>query len=74
MLEFPENIILENERVLLRSLEPSDLEHLLPFAINEPSTWAFSLISPAGEKGMRDYVNNAVKQHAEKKRISIYCI
>jgi hypothetical protein len=38
MIPFPENIILENERALLRPLEITDLDRLLPFALAEPET------------------------------------
>jgi N-acetyltransferase len=60
-MAFPENIVLENERVLLRPLRTDDLENLLPFALNEPDTWQFSLVSAAGEDGMREYIATAVK-------------
>ncbi len=64
---FPENVILEDDRVLLRPMQLSDLEFLLPFAINEPDTWAYSLISPAGEQGMKKYVEETVQQREAKK-------
>ncbi len=52
---------LEDERVLLRPLEETDFENLLPFALNEPETWEFSLIGAEGEDGMRDYIKTAVE-------------
>jgi N-acetyltransferase len=67
MPSFPENIILEDERVLLRPLQEKDIDHLLPFALNEPETWAYSLISPAGERGMKKYVDDAIQQRATEK-------
>jgi RimJ/RimL family protein N-acetyltransferase len=54
------NYILEDDNVLLRPLATGDLEHLLPFALNEPDTWQYSLKSAAGEPAMRDYVNEAL--------------
>jgi RimJ/RimL family protein N-acetyltransferase len=54
-----ENYTLEDESVLLRPLVPADLEHLLPFAINEPDTWYYSAKNPAGEEGMREYIAEA---------------
>jgi RimJ/RimL family protein N-acetyltransferase len=51
---------LEDDRVLLRPLTGDDLQHLLPFAINEPDTWQYSLKSAAGEEGMRYYINEAL--------------
>ncbi|MBS1668279.1 MAG: GNAT family N-acetyltransferase [Bacteroidetes bacterium] len=67
MIAFPENIILEDERVLLRPLEAKDLVHLIPFALNEPDTWKYSLISAAGKVGMDSYVQHALHGKKEKK-------
>ena len=36
------NIILENNRILLRPLTLDDYDILLPFSLNEPETWQFS--------------------------------
>jgi RimJ/RimL family protein N-acetyltransferase len=66
MHTFPENVLLEDERVLLRPLELSDLQFLLPYAIHEPETWAYSLISPAGEDGMKKYISTTIDQRAAK--------
>jgi RimJ/RimL family protein N-acetyltransferase len=52
--------ILEDDRVLLRPLVETDFEYLLPFALNEPDTWNYSLTSAAGEDGMRAYIKAAV--------------
>ncbi|MDB5140068.1 MAG: ydaF 1 [Mucilaginibacter sp.] len=52
--------ILEDARVLLRPLRETDLEFLLPFALNEPDTWKYSYISAKGEDGMRDYIKEAL--------------
>src|SRR5579863_10439630 len=66
MLSFPDNVILEDERVLLRPLELSDLEFLLHYAITEPETWEYSLISPAGEAGMKNYISTTIDQRQVK--------
>ena len=55
-----QEIILEDERVLLRPLVATDLEHLLPFALNEADIWKYSLVSPAGEEGMQNYINTTL--------------
>jgi len=52
--------ILENERVLLRPLQKEDYPFLLPFALNEPELWHFSLVSAAGEEGLRYYMQLAL--------------
>jgi RimJ/RimL family protein N-acetyltransferase len=50
---------LEDKSILLRPLVTTDLEFLLPFAINEPDTWYYSAKNPAGEDGMREYIAEA---------------
>jgi len=59
---FPENLILEDERVLLRPLEFSDFEFLRPFASGEPLIWIYSHPSPAGEDRMKQYMANTIAQ------------
>ena len=53
-------ILLENERVLLRELTASDYPHLLPFALTEPDTWQYSLVSAAGAEPMQHYIDTAI--------------
>ena len=62
-----ENYILEDSRVLLRPLENKDFVHLLPFALNEPGTWKYSLVSAAGENGLQDYMKIAFEAKASGK-------
>jgi len=57
--------VLEDDRVLLRPLKETDLEFLLPFAINEPETWKYSYLSARGEDGMRAYIADALKNRAD---------
>jgi RimJ/RimL family protein N-acetyltransferase len=64
---FIQPIILENERVLLRPLEADDYEHLLPFALQEPDIWRFSLVNPAGADGMRAYIDTAIAEREAHK-------
>ena len=63
---FTENIILENERALLRPIEESDFENLLPYSLNEPEIWKYGLITAAGEENLRNYINAAVKNRNEE--------
>jgi RimJ/RimL family protein N-acetyltransferase len=67
MISFPENIILEDERVLLRPLQHSDFEFLLPYSLHEPEIWTYSIISPAGEEAMKEYITTTVELRSEKK-------
>jgi N-acetyltransferase len=57
--------ILENDAVLLRPLTENDFEHLLSFALNESELWKFSLVSPAGAEGMKDYIAAAIDGRAK---------
>ena len=52
---------LENDRVLLRPLKETDIEYFLPFALNEPDTWKYSITSPKGKEGMKAYIDQALK-------------
>ncbi|MBS1525597.1 MAG: GNAT family N-acetyltransferase [Bacteroidetes bacterium] len=52
--------ILEDERVMLRPLKETDIEYLLPYALDEQDTWRYSQISAHGEQGMREYVQAAL--------------
>ncbi len=59
---FNNTLVLENDRVLMRPLEPKDINLLLPFSINEPTLWTYSLLSASGEKNMRRYLNVAFQK------------
>jgi RimJ/RimL family protein N-acetyltransferase len=61
------NYILEDDRVLLRPLQQEDTIHLLPFALQEPELWKYSLISAAGEEGLQNYLNLTFKARDEGK-------
>jgi len=58
---FSEDVILEDERVLLRPLAVDDYELLLPFALNETDLWKYSMVTPAGEEGMKSYIESSLK-------------
>lgn len=63
-----EDIVLENERVLLRPLVASDSANLLDFAINEPNIWEYSLVTPGGSKEALDhYIDITLQQKAAGK-------
>lgn len=67
--KFP-NVTLEDERVLLRPLEDSDYENLLPFALNEKGLWFYSLVRAEGADGLRNYLNIALAEKAAGKEFS----
>lgn len=54
------NICLENDRVLLRPLTMGDVKHLLPFSLQEPELWTYSLQQGGGEENLRKYMTQAL--------------
>ncbi|PHR24009.1 MAG: GNAT family N-acetyltransferase [Fluviicola sp.] len=68
-LNFSNDYILENERVLLRPLRPEDFENLKEFAINEPDLWEYSLLPADGLENMKIYLDAAF---ADKKKETAY--
>lgn len=64
---FTDNIILEDDFVLLRSLQESDVENLLEISLNEPETWKYSLVGADGKENLINYIQSAVKAREAKK-------
>lgn len=58
--DFSATYALENERVLLRPLETTDYAHLLPFVLQEPTLWQYSLVPIVGKEGLETYINAAL--------------
>ena len=52
--------ILENDRVKLRPLAVSDFDHLLPYSLDEPELWEYSLVPANGEENLRNYIQKAL--------------
>jgi N-acetyltransferase len=65
IFETTKQYILENDIVLLRPLEASDYDNLLPFAINEPEIWTYSLVSVSGVEGLKNYITTAIDARAK---------
>jgi len=64
--QFPQNIILEDEMILLRPLEASDFENLLDISLNEPETWEYSLVRANGKENLKNYIQIALKARENK--------
>ena len=60
MFDPKEIYLLENEVVRLTPLHADDHKHLLPFALNEPELWKYSLFSAAGSEGLKAYIDKAL--------------
>jgi N-acetyltransferase len=61
------NYVLEDDRVMLRPLQQEDKIHLLPFSLNEPYLWEYSLVGAEGEDGLQNYMNITFKARDEGK-------
>lgn len=59
--------VLEDERVILRRMQESDFESLLPFSLHEPEIWKYGLVTAAGEENLRKYISGACKNWEDKK-------
>jgi RimJ/RimL family protein N-acetyltransferase len=64
---FSDTIILEDDLVLLRPLQESDVENLLEISINEPETWKYSLVGADGKENLTNYIQSAIKAREEKR-------
>lgn len=64
---FQQELMLEDDRVLLRPLQENDFENLLPFSLGEPELWKFGLVTAAGEENLRHYISTAIKNRDDKK-------
>jgi len=51
---------LEDESVLLRPLQMTDVPSLLDISVNEPETWDYSSKSAAGEEALTAYIEEAL--------------
>jgi RimJ/RimL family protein N-acetyltransferase len=58
---FPQNTILEDESILLRPLQETDVENLLEISLNEPETWEYSLVRANGKDNLENYIKLALK-------------
>ncbi len=62
MIEFENEIILENENVLLRPLKKEDSFLLEEFSLNEPELWKYSLTPADGLENLNKYIDQALKE------------
>ncbi|REH02005.1 GNAT family N-acetyltransferase [Flavobacterium aquicola] len=64
--QFPQNTILEDDFVLLRPLELTDIDNLLDISLNEPETWKYSLVPADGKDNLINYIQLAIKARENK--------
>lgn len=65
--KFLDNVILEDDLVLLRPLQETDVENLLEISINEPETWKYSLVGADGKENLINYIQLAIKARENQK-------
>lgn len=61
VFNFNQNIVLEDEFVLLRSLQELDVENLLEISENEPETWKYSQVKANGKENLVNYIQLAIQ-------------
>jgi len=66
LLDFKKNYILDNGFVQLRPLHADDFGHLLPYSLQEPELWKYSLTPAHGEDNLRNYIAKAMEGRVEE--------
>lgn len=65
--DFSQDLILQNDHTQLRPLTHDDFTSFLPYSLNEPNLWTYSLRSAAGEENLKHYLSDAMVLREEKK-------
>lgn len=60
--DFNQNLILEDDVVMLRPLQDSDVDNLLDFSLNQPEIWTFTSIPAQGRENLTNYIKIATSQ------------
>lgn len=66
-IDFTDEYILENEKVLLRALNTNDFENLVKFSAEQPELWKYSLITAAAPGNLQNYLQIAERGRNEQK-------
>lgn len=66
MMNFNEEYILENDKVILTPLKRDDFDNLVHFATNEPELWQYSLIQANSPEKMKIYIEKAIEGRISK--------
>lgn len=64
---FDTSYVLENEHVQLRPLTTEAIADFMPYSINEPELWTYSLVPADGEVALRKYVALALNGRENKR-------
>jgi RimJ/RimL family protein N-acetyltransferase len=66
--DFTKEVVLENDRVLLRPLKDTDFENLRSVALNDPSIFRYSLTPITSEETLKEYIGVALTERSNKIR------
>lgn len=66
LLDFNKNYILDNGFLQLRPLTLENYEALLPYSLNEPELWKYSLTPGNGEENLKNYIQLAIEGRIAK--------
>jgi RimJ/RimL family protein N-acetyltransferase len=66
LFDFNQKCVLENNVILLRPLEESDVDNLLNFSLEEPEIWKYSLADISGRESLEKYIQNALAGRENK--------
>jgi len=64
--DFKHDYILEDDIVLLRPLQETDLENLLDFSLNETEIWKYSSLPAMGKENLQNYIRLAIENRHKK--------
>ncbi len=64
--DFNNEIILQDERIILRPLSINDFDFLLEYSVNEPQLWEYLMVTANGEENLKKYLSAAIKARKNK--------
>jgi len=64
--DFSQDYTLEDERVILRPITISDIQHLTNYVQNEPEIWTYSLVAIREEEDLKEYIESAIQSRTDK--------
>lgn len=65
--DFQKEYFLDNEVVQLRPMEPSDFEHLVHFALEQPEIWKYSQLPADSLENMKTYIALAIEERKNQR-------
>ena len=66
---FPEDFSIETLRVIIRPMKPEDIDAYLPLTTKSPEIWKYFTKDLSIASDLKDWINDAMKEKAEGKRM-----